>query len=196
MYFDENRHAERMRQRFEFAHLFERIMFKIVQFFSAEIIVHGECRDDKQNAVRAHRTRFRDLVFLEHEILAQYRQLTGGASLLQVFGRAHEILPVGQHGQARRAMFFIRCRNFGGIETQMWCMRRLRAAQYAFAWAGLFDFGNYGGLPGGDFVLNGRGEIARGWRGFCRSHHFGEWGLRFGRGDFLHLGGQYFFEYV
>ena len=41
---------------------------------------------DQQDAVGAHRARFVDLVGIDHEVLAQHRQVARGARLLQVVG--------------------------------------------------------------------------------------------------------------
>jgi hypothetical protein len=67
---------------------------------------------DQQDGVGAHGARFGDLIGIDHEILAQHRQGAGGAGRLQIFRAALEILAVGQHRQAGRAVLPRSCGRF------------------------------------------------------------------------------------
>jgi hypothetical protein len=58
---------------------------------------------DQQDGIGTHHARFVDLPGVDHEILAQHRQLARGARLFEVVDIALEKLPVGQHRQASRA---------------------------------------------------------------------------------------------
>ena len=64
MHFDEHGHAEVGRDRRQFLHA-----------------PRVQRSDDQQDAIRAHRTRFVDLVRVQHEIFAQDRQTASGARL-------------------------------------------------------------------------------------------------------------------
>ena len=64
--------------------------------------------DDQQDRVGAERARLRDLVFVDDEFLAQRRQRARRARLDEIFGRALEKRPVGQHRQARGARLLVR----------------------------------------------------------------------------------------
>ena len=124
MYLDEHRHAERSRGRFEFAH--------------AHDIKRG---NDQQDAIGAHRARFKQLIRLEHEILAQHRQAACRARLSQALGAALKKLRIGQHRQAPRAMPGIACRDRRRIEI---------LAQHAPARTRFLDLGNHRRFAGGD----------------------------------------------
>jgi hypothetical protein len=90
--------------------------------------------DDEQDAVCAHGARLVDLVGVDDEVLAQHRQVAGGAGFLQVFGRALEEAPVGEHREAGGAGARIASGDVGGAEV---------GAQQALAGAGLLDLGDH-----------------------------------------------------
>ena len=92
---------------------------------------------DEQDGIRAHRAGFKNLPFVQNEILAQDGQRTGSAGGGEVFGRALKEIAVGKHRQTRRAAALIAGSNLRRCEI---------GANHALAWAGLFDFGNDGGL--------------------------------------------------
>ena len=56
---------------------------------------HAERRDNYQDAICSHRPGLNYLIFVQHEIFAQYRQITSGSGLLQIFRAAAKKLPVG-----------------------------------------------------------------------------------------------------
>ena len=141
MHFHQHRHAEPVRNVFEFGH--------------ARIIERGS---DQQDAIGPQRAGLINLVGLDHEILAQHRQRASGTRFFQVVTRALKKIAVGQHRQTGRAVFFIAERNRRRIE---------RVAQQALAGAGLLDFRNHRRPAGGDTRAHGTGKITRPVRG-CR----------------------------
>ena len=62
-----------------------------------------ERRQDQEDAVGAHRACFGHLIRIEHEVLAQQRQVDRGMRRVEVAERALEMGVLGQHGQARGA---------------------------------------------------------------------------------------------
>ena len=120
-------------------------------------------RDDQQDGVGAHRARLRDLVIVDDEILAQRRQAAGAARRRQVFGRALEILAVGQHGQARGAGTVVALGDADGIEFR---------PQHAAARARLLDLGDHRRAPAGDFRAQRPLEVARRRRRFAPRRRF------------------------
>src|SRR6056297_4347931 len=73
-------------------------------------------RHDDEDAIRAPGARLGHLVGIVHEILAQHRQVAGGARLSQVVRRALETRAVGQHRQAGGTARRIGLRQRGGVE--------------------------------------------------------------------------------
>ncbi len=65
--------------------------------------------DDQEHAVRSEDTGLRDLVRVNHKILANDRQLTGCTRLLQKHVGTLKILFVCQHRQASGTMFGVVC---------------------------------------------------------------------------------------
>ena len=100
-----------------------------------------EAGGDQQDAVGPQRTRLDDLVFVDHEILAQHRQRAGGTRLLQVGGRALEEARVGEHAQAGRTAGLVAGGDLGRHEM---------LAQHTLARARLLDLGDDGRPPGRD----------------------------------------------
>ena len=96
---------------------------------------------NEQDAIGPHGTGFHHLVLIDHEVLAQHRQLAGRTGLLQVGDRALEEALVGQHTQAGRAVARVAVGDLGGAEVR---------AQDALAGAGLLDLGDHAGAAGGD----------------------------------------------
>ena len=170
VHFHQHRHAEAVRQSLERLHLFG-----------------GQRGGDQQDRIRAHRSRLVDLVFVHDEILAQHRQSTGCARLLQMIRAALKELLIGQHRQTGRAMFRIACGNRGGIKI---------FAQHALAWAGLLDLRDHGWLAGRDPGAYRTDEIPhrRGLLGFSAQlrQRLG----RFCGSHLLRLYREYLAEYV
>ena len=135
VHLDQHRHPERTRTRLEVGEL------RIVQR-----------RDDQQDGIGAHRARFRDLVIVDDEILAQRGKTAGATRRGQVFGRTLEILAVGQHGQARGAATVVAFGDADGIEF---------GPQHAAARARLLDLGDHRRAPAGDFRAQRSLEVAR-----------------------------------
>ena len=118
-----------------------------------------ERRDDQQDRIGAHRARFVDLVHVDHEVLAQHRNLAGGARLLQVVHRALEEMHVGQHRQARRAMARVALGDVRRLEVR---------AQHAFRRRRLLHFGDHAGVARRDVLAQARFEAAQAARGLRR----------------------------
>ena len=96
--------------------------------------------EDDQDAVGAPGAGLGDLVGLEHEVLAQHRQLRRGAGLDQVVRRALEARAVGEHRQAGGAAQLIGAGDLGRVEV---------GADQALGRAGLLDLGDQRVLAGG-----------------------------------------------
>ena len=85
MHFHEHRHIQAQRAGLQISHL------RII-----------EAGGDQQNTVCTHRTRFVDLIGLNHEIFAQHRQFAGGAGELEKIRLTLEKLPICEHREAGR----------------------------------------------------------------------------------------------
>ena len=120
MYFYQHRHAESVRYRLKGLHL-----------------RHIQRGCNQQNRIRAHRASLVYLVFVNDEILAQYRQFAGRSRLSQVICAALKKLLIGQYRQTCRAMLRIARSDFCGAEIR---------AQYPFARTGFLYFRNHGSL--------------------------------------------------
>ena len=92
-----------------------------------------ERRHDQQDAIGAQRPALDHLVGVEDEVLAQYRQLAGGARRPQIVVAALEIRRVGQYRQAGRAAGLIGAGEGRRVEI---------GADQASARAGLLDLGD------------------------------------------------------
>src|SRR6056297_2951790 len=90
-------------------------------------------RHNDQDAVRTPGARLGDLIGVIHEILAQHRQIAGGARLPKILGRALKAGCIGQHRQAGRATGRIGPRQLGRVEL---------GADQPLGRASLLDFGN------------------------------------------------------
>ena len=76
-----------------------------------------ECGDDDQDGVGADRAGFGALPWVDHEILADYRQVAGCACGDHVVFVALEIGRVGQDRQACRAAGLVGAGVVGGVEV-------------------------------------------------------------------------------
>ena len=74
-------------------------------------------RHDDQDAVGAERARLEHLIGLEHEILAQRRQVDGAPRRDQIAGAALEEAAVGQHRQAGGAAGLVGAGQAGGSKS-------------------------------------------------------------------------------
>ena len=156
--FHQHGHAEFVGQRFQLFHLRQL-----------------QRRHDQQDGVGADGAGAADLVGVDHEVLAQHRDVAGGARFDQVVLAALEELHVGQHRQAGGAMGFIAPGNGGGIEV---------LPDYASGGTGLLDLGDYRRLARGDLGADGTDEIARLRHRLGFGTHGGIGLLRHGAGDF------------
>src|SRR5690606_16485343 len=136
---------------------------------------------DQQHAVRTQRPGVDDLVGIDQEILAQHGQAAGGARLAQVIIAALEILHVGEHGQAGRAVAGVT----GGDVRRPEIL-----ADHAFGGRCLLDFGDHGGLALGDPVFDGAHEAADVLAALGFAQHFGFAAHLPRGGDFGTLGVQ------
>ena len=127
------------------------------------------------------------LVFVYDEVFAQHGQGNGGTRLAQVVGRALEKGFIGQHGQAGCAAGFVIAGMVGGAEI---------GAYQSFGWAGLFDFGDDGGLVLRMFGAKGGNEVARRGSGFRLCFDFGKWDGGLLCADFSGFGGEDFLQDV
>ena len=100
-----------------------------------------ERRDDQQDAIRTERPRLDDLVFVEHEVLAQHRQRACRRAPQRDRRPALEELAVGQHRKAGRAARLVAARDRGRIEDR---------PQHAAAGARLLDLGDHAGRARAD----------------------------------------------
>src|SRR5438105_7782950 len=135
VHFDEHRHAESLRTALEFEHF-------------------GPCEagGDEQDAVSAPDARFRYLIGLDHEILAQRGQHGRCASRLEMLLGALKKLFVREDGHAGGAGAFVTLCDRSGIEV---------GTQHAFRRARLLDLGNDRGAASRDLRAHGADEIAR-----------------------------------
>ena len=113
---------------------------------------------NQQNTVCAHGTRFVDLVGVDHEILAQNRQVARRAGLLEIVDAALKELLVSQHRQAGGTVLGVALGDVGGNEI---------GAQDALGRAGLFDFGDHRRQTGSDLGPHGAHKVA------CEHARFG-----------------------
>ena len=132
---DEHGHPQFVRQRFHFLHARQ-----------------AQRGDDQQNAIRAHRARLKNLIRIDHEILAQHRQRAGGARGLQIFRRTLKVIAIGQHRQTRRAAVCIARGDIGRIEI---------SADHALGRAGFLDLGNHCGLTVNEAAPDRTHKVAR-----------------------------------
>ena len=133
--FDEHVHAEAERRRLD---------------FRRRAVV--ERRHDDEDAVGAQRARFRDLVGLVHEILAQHRQCGRGARRDQVVRAALERRRVGQHREAGRAAGLVGARQRRRVEI---------GADQPLGRARLLDLGDQGIVAAREPALDRPQETAR-----------------------------------
>src|ERR1700733_9231648 len=122
------------------------------RFFEICRLAVGQRRQDKQDAIGAHRPRFGDLIGVEHEILAQHRQLAGGARRDKMFGVALEIRCVGQHRKTSRAAQLVCLGDGGGIEI---------GPDHAARGRGHLDFGDEAVAAGFQLILERPCKSAR-----------------------------------
>ncbi|MPM76575.1 hypothetical protein SDC9_123574 [bioreactor metagenome] len=146
---------------------------------------------NQQHGIGAHRTRFVDLVWVDHEILAQHRQQATSTCLLQVVRLALKELAIGQHRQAGRthlavALCIALC-DVGGDEV---------FANHALARAGLFHLGDHRRLILGNLGLESAHKVAREHTALGVAPHVFERHALFGCGDFFDLDVADFFQDV
>ncbi|MNY21018.1 hypothetical protein D3C86_1545370 [compost metagenome] len=113
----------------------------------------GQRRDYQQHAIGAQGAGLDDLVGVDHEILADHRQRTGVARLLQVEVGALEEILVGQHRQTGRTT---------GLVTAGDVRRDEQLTQHALARRSLLDLGDHRRLLAFGLFLQGPGETTRG----------------------------------
>jgi hypothetical protein len=126
-------------------------------------VLAGKCSRDQQDAIRAQRARFEDLIGLGDEVLAQHRQRAGRARLRQVLG-----LPGKNPGRSaptgRRPRPLVAARDRGRIE--------IGAQQPLEGLACLTSAITAG--AGGDLCAQRADEIARRRRGRGAALHLGK----------------------
>ncbi len=149
----------------------------------------GQAGGDEQDAVGPHGARFVDLVGIDHEVLAQHRQVAAGARLLQVIRAALEELPVGQHRQAGRAHLAAGIGVADGVALGD-VGRHEISPDHALARAGLLDLGNHRGLPRGHLGAQRAHEVAREHAALGIGAHLGQRQLLLRRRHFLALDGD------
>ena len=115
-----------------------------------ELVV--EAGHDQQDAVGTERPGLEDLVRIDHEVLAQRRQLGGAARLAEELVLALEVGLVGQHRQAGGATALVGRGERRRIEVR---------PDQALAGRGLLDLGDQPVAAGGDRGLQRLGEAAR-----------------------------------
>ncbi len=174
MHFDQHVHAQFERARFQFRH---------------QAMV--ERRHDQQDRVSTHRARFIDLVHVDHEILADHRDLACGARLLEVGDITLEKMDVGQHRQAGRAMTGIAFSD---------CRRPEVGPQHAARWRCLLDLRDHAGLAGSNVPAQAGAETPQvalqGGVAFNFAPQAGQVAVFFGGGDFVGLDCQDLVENV
>ena len=141
--------------------------------------------DDQQHAVGAQGTGFDDLVRIDHEILADHRQLARGTRLLQEQVGTLEEVDIGQHGQASRPALLIADGDLGRDEV---------LTDHAFARRGLLDLGDHGWLLELGLGDQGIGETARRTSAFRLCFQLGQTHTGAALGNFFGLAGQDFFQ--
>ena len=157
MRFDQHVHAEVQRRRFKLGGLGIR-----------------QRRHDQQNTVGAERARFDDLIGLQHEVLAQHRQIDRRAGLLEIVVAALKVGFVGQHRETVGATL--------GIGAGQRCRLEVLSDQ-TLGGRGFLDLADqcHAALAGA--AAQGRMKAAR-WRGFFQL------GLQPGQGLGCLLGGD------
>ncbi len=106
---------------------------------------------DEQNAVGAHVARLVHLIGVDHEVLAQHRQVAGGACGFQIGRRALEELDVGQYRKAGGAATLVRLGNSWRHEV---------LANHPLRRARLLDLGDHAGQSGVDLRAQRTDEVA------------------------------------
>jgi hypothetical protein len=129
----------------------------------------------------------RNLVGIDDEIFAQYRQGAGGPCLAQVVVRALEKLDVGKYGEAGCAMRGVRGGDLNRVEV---------LAYDAFGRRGLFNLGNNGRLALRNFFFNGFGKAAKVLAAFGLAQNFGFAAHLARRRHFAFFGFEYGGEHV
>ena len=139
-----------------------------------------ERRHDDQDAVGAVGAGFRHLIGVEHEILAQHRQIGRRARRHHEIEMALERRRVRQHGEARRAAGLIG-----------FCQRRRIeiGADQTLGGRRLLDLGDQRIVAAGELVLDRAHKAARRRRGLRQRFDARERMRALGRGDLLALVG-------
>ena len=138
-------------------------------------------RDDQQDAVGTDRPRLDDLVRIDHEVLADHRQRTGGPRFLQIGIGALEEVHVGEHRQARRATRLVAAGDLRRDEV---------FAQHALARRCLLDLGDHCRLLALGPLQQGIGEAARRIGATRQPLDLGQVDARSALGDLLGLAGE------
>jgi hypothetical protein len=137
----------------------------------------GKRRDDQQDAIGAQGPGFDDLIGIDHEILADHRQIDGGAGLAQMGVGALEEL-VGQDRQAGGA----------GAGVGAGQLRRLEGlADQPGGGRGLLDFGDQADADFVGLLVERGGETARRRLILGTAQQFLDRALGFGVRHFLAL---------
>src|SRR5215203_4690595 len=168
MHLDQHVHAERER--------------RVLDVPRRGVIERGH---DDEDAIGAHRAGFRDLVGLEHEVLAQRRQRGCRASGREKLRLALERRTVGQHRQTGCAASLVPARELRGIEV---------GANEPRRGAGLLNFGDQRIFAAGDPPFDGVAESARGGGGLGGGLDIGVRARALGGGDLLAFVGLDFLE--
>ncbi|MNM90401.1 hypothetical protein D3C81_1026610 [compost metagenome] len=148
------------------------------QFRHARIFQGGH---DQQDAVGTDGARFDHLVGIDHEVLADHRQLAGRAGFLQVGIAAKEEVHIGEHRQAGGSAFLVAAGDFGRHEV---------LAQHALARRSLLDLGDHRRLLALGALQQRVGEAARGVRAARQLFQFGQADAGTTFGDFFDLAGK------
>ena len=90
------------------------------------VVVEGA--DDQQHRVGAVDRRLVELVGVDDEVLAQDRQVAGGAGRAQVLERAAEVALVGEHRERRRAAALVGADLLGDVGGRRRSRRRSASA--------------------------------------------------------------------
>ena len=96
--------------------------------YSARSVVVVEGADDQQHRVGAVDRRLVELVGVDDEVLAQDRQVAGGAGGAQVLERAAEVALVGEHRERRRAAALVGADLLGDVGRRRRSRRRSASA--------------------------------------------------------------------
>ena len=144
-----------------------------------------QCRDNQQHAVGTQGTSFDDLVRVDHEILADHRQLARSARLLQERVGTLEVVNIRQHRQAGCPTLLVTDGDLSGYEV---------FANHAFARRGFLDLGDHGRLL--ELGLGDQGIGKAAWRlgAFRLRFQLGQAHTGAALGHFFSLAGQDLFQ--